>query len=115
MQIPCVYLPGPAPAVTVANNYSTSLHSVHAAFVIVILPLCCSSGCTVPRQNVRRNKTYGEKTTGDKTAGDVKSVRQNVQRDKTSGRPNVHGEKTSGGTKRLETKDPFGLFSVHTY
>jgi hypothetical protein len=26
MQIPCVYIPGPAPAVTVANNYKDGLN-----------------------------------------------------------------------------------------
>jgi hypothetical protein len=72
----------------------------------------------------------GEKTSGDITAGDITSVGkkrpggQNVWKDKTSGRTkhlerkNVRKTKRpvgSGGTKRSETKDPFGLFSKHTY
>jgi hypothetical protein len=60
------------------------------------------------------------------TAGDITYVRQNIQkdkmseetndrRDKTSRRLYVRGDNTPGRTKRLETKHPFGLFSVNIF
>ncbi len=50
MQIPCVYLPGPAPAVSVANTYSSFSIGYDP-----IKPLCqCCIGFTVAGQNQKQ-------------------------------------------------------------
>jgi hypothetical protein len=52
------------------------------------------------------------------TVGKKRPEGQNFWKDKTFGRPNVQKTKhswDSGGTKRSEKKDPFGLFSIHTF
>jgi hypothetical protein len=49
MQIPCVYIPGPAPAVSVANSIAENCFNVPLSNVPVwIVPLCNVSLCNVP-------------------------------------------------------------------
>ncbi len=46
MQIPCVYIPGPAPAVSVANSYCVH----YSAFQYITLLSSCSIFCCLPVQ-----------------------------------------------------------------